>query len=505
MGSKTPQLHFVLFPWLSQGHMIPMMDIARILAQQQGVTVTVITTPQNASRFTSAFTRSNKSGSQIRLVELQFPYKEAGLPEGCENLDMLSSLGSALSFFNAASTLEKPVEKLFEEKLKPSPSCIISDMCLPFTANIATKFNIPRISFLGQSCFSLLCLYNLGIHKALLQNIATETEYFVLPGIPDKVVMTKSQIPGPGSAATKSEENWGEFYAKTGAAEMASYGVVMNSFEELEPAYAREYKKVKKGKVWCIGPVSLCNKDQLDKAERGNNNNNNNEKDHSVDELNYCMKWLDLKKPRSVIYVCLGSMCNLTPLQLIELGLALEASKRPFIWVIRGGNQLEELEKWIKEENFEERTKGRSFVIRGWAPQVLILSHTAIGGFLTHCGWNSTLESICAGVPMITWPLFGDQFFNEKLIVQILKVGVSVGVEDPVKWGEEEEMGVLVKREDVERAIGELMSGTKESEEMRRRVEELGEIAKRAVEEGGSSHSNVTLLIQDIMQQTKKS
>ncbi|XP_061337694.1 UDP-glycosyltransferase 73C2-like [Gastrolobium bilobum] len=488
MGSQAPQLHFVLFPLMSQGHMIPMMDIARILAQQ-GVIVTVMTTPHNASRFTASFARSIKSGSQIRLVELQFPYKEAGLPHGCENLDMLPSLGTSLSFFNAANTLQEPVEKLFEE-LTPPPSCIISDMCLPYTANIANKFNIPRISFLGQSCFSLLCLYNLGIYK-VLQNITTENEYFVLPGIPDKVEMTKAQVPGPGSRS----ENWKEFYAKTAAAEMASYGVVMNSFEELEPAYARGYKKARNDKVWCIGPVSLSNKDHLDKVERGNK--------ASIDE-HYCMKWLDLQKPRAVIYVCLGSMCNLTPLQYIELGLALEASNRPFIWVIREGSQLEALEKWIKEYGFEERTKDRSLVIQGWAPQVLILSHPALGGFLTHCGWNSTLEAICAGVPMTTWPLFGDQFFNEKVIVQILKVGVRVGVEAPVKWGEEEKTGVLVKKEDVERAIDKLMDETTESEEMRKRVKVLGEMAKKAIEEGGSSHSNVTLLIQDIMQQTKR-
>ncbi|OIV90350.1 hypothetical protein TanjilG_00560 [Lupinus angustifolius] len=486
---SSHHIHYVLFPLMAQGHMIPMMDIARILAQH-GVIVTIVTTPNNAARFTQTFTRSIESGSQIRLVEIQFNFEKAGLPDGCENLDMLSSLGTALSFFNAANTLQDQVEELFEE-LTPSPCCIISDMCLPYTANIATKFNIPRISFLGQSCFTLLCLYNLGVNNKVVQSIATENEYFVLPGIPDKIEMTKAQIPGPPIM----NENWREFYAKTGAAEMTSYGVVMNSFEELETTYARDYKKVKRDKVWCIGPVSLSNKDQLDRAERGNKS--------SIDE-HYCIKWLDLQEPKGIIYVCLGSMCNLTTLQLIDLGLALEASARPFIWVIRGESYLEALEKWIKEDGFEERTKDRSVVIRGWAPQLLILSHPAIGGFLTHCGWNSTLEAICAGVPMITWPMFGDQFFNEKLIVQILKVGVSVGVETPLKWGEEDKIGVLVKKEDVERAINKLMDETSESEEIREKVKELAEMAKRAVEEGGSSHSNVTLLIQDIMQQTKR-
>ncbi|XP_004497577.1 UDP-glycosyltransferase 73C3-like [Cicer arietinum] len=487
MDSQTHKnLHFVLFPLMSQGHMIPMMDIAKILSKQN-ITVTIITTPQNASRFTQTFSRS-----KIRLVELQFPSKELNLPKGCENLDMLSSLSSSLSFFNAANStfLQDPVEKIFE-KLTPLPSCIISDMCLHYTSNIATKFNVPRISFLGQSCFTLFCLYNLGIHRNVLKNITDENEKFFLPGIVDKIEMTKAMIPRKGN---EKDENWKDFYAKTAAAESVSYGVVMNSFEELEMEYAKGYKRVKNGKVWCIGPVSLSNKDDLDKGDRG--------KKSSIDE-HFCMKWLDLNESKSVIYVCLGSICNLTTLQLIELGLGLEACNRPFIWVIREGNLLEELENWIK--GFEERVKSRSIVIRGWAPQVLILSHPSIGAFLTHCGWNSTLEAICDGVPMITWPLFGDQFFNERLVVKILKIGVSVGVEGPMKWGEEEELGLMVKKDDVVRGIEELMNESSESDEMRRRVEELGVMAKIAIEEGGSSYFNVNLLIQDILQQSKNS
>ncbi|KHN18699.1 UDP-glycosyltransferase 73C3 [Glycine soja] len=100
---------------------------------------------------------------------------------------------------------------------------------------------------------------------------------------------------------------------------------------------------------------------------------------------------------------------------------------------------------------------------------------------------------------MVTWPLFGDQFLDESLVVEILKVGVKVGVESPVKWGEEEEIGVQVKKKDIEMAIESLMDETSESEEKRKRVRELAEMAKRAVDKGGSSHSNVTLLIEDIM------
>jgi UDP-glucosyl transferase 73C len=175
----------------------------------------------------------------------------------------------------------------------------------------------------------------------------------------------------------------------------------------------------------------------------------------------------------------------------------------PLIWVIRGGYKKEEMEKWLLEDGFEERVKGRGFLIRGWAPQVLILSHPAIGGFLTHCGWNSTLEGICGGIPMITWPLFGEQFFNEKFIVHVLEIGVRVGVEVVIHFGDEEKFGVLVKRENIKEAVGMVMGEGEEKEKRRERVRQLAEMAKKAIEEGGSSYLNITLLLEDIRQAAK--
>ncbi|XP_027348999.1 UDP-glycosyltransferase 73C1-like [Abrus precatorius] len=483
MASQTPQLHFVLFPFMAQGHMIPMMDTAKILMHHNAI-VTVVTTPLHATRFTSFFDRYIGLGFQIRLVQLQFPCEKAEVPHGCESIDMLPSLATAWTFYEATSFLRQPVEKLFEE-LTPPPSCIISDMFLPYTIHISRKFNIPRISFAGVSCFFLLCLHNLIAYN-IEGSITSESEYFVLPGIPDEIEMTIAQT------GISMGGNWKPFNDELFAAEIASYGLITNSFQELEPSYVADYKKIKNNKVWCLGPLSLSNKDHLDKAERGNK--------ASIDEC-HLKCWLDSQKPKTVIYACLGSLCNIAPPQLMELGFALEASKRPFIWVIREGSKSEGLEKLIKEDGFEERSNGRSLLIRGWAPQLLILSHPAIGGFITHCGWNSTLEAISAGVPMLTWPQFADQFYNESLVVHILKVGVKVGVESPaVKWGEEVEIGVQVKKEDIGRAVERLMDDTSGSEERRKRVKELAEMANKTVEKGGSSHSNVTLLIQDIIQ-----
>lgn len=151
-----------------------------------------------------------------------------------------------------------------------------------------------------------------------------------------------------------------------------AYGVMVNSFQELEEEYAEECKKVTGRKVWCIGLVSLYKKENLDEAQRGSKN-------HSNDENQYCLKWLDSQKPGSVMYDCLGSLNRLTPPHLAEFRLGLEASKRAFIWVMRDGYRKEEIENWLVEDGFEERVKEQGLLIPGWASQKLILSHPAIG------------------------------------------------------------------------------------------------------------------------------
>ncbi|KAL7247981.1 hypothetical protein ACSBR2_002810 [Camellia fascicularis] len=483
MASQAQHLHFILFPLMAQGHMIPMVDIAKLLAHR-GLIVTIVTTPLNAKRFKPTVTRAIASGLKIQFLELRFPCAEAGLPEGWENLDVLPSMDWVQKFFVATSMLQQPLEQAMKE-MKPEPSCIVSDMGFPWTSDVAGKFYIPRLVFHGTCCFSLLCSHNLKVYK-VLDDIKSESEYFVVPGLPDRIELTRAQLPGFNPSPSSALKNVAEQIRE---AEKVAYGMVINSFEELEIEYVKEYKRVRGGKVWCIGPVSLCNKDNLDKVDRGNK--------ASIDEQ-HCLAWLDSQEPSSVIYACLGSLSRLTSAQMIELGLGLEGSNRPFIWVLREAS--EEFENWILEEGFGERTKERGLLIRGWAPQVLILSHPAIGAFFTHCGWNSTLEGICAGVPMVTWPLFAEQFCNEKLVVHVLRIGVSVGVELPMKWGEEEKVGVLVHKDTVKKTIDKLMDGGHEGEERRERAKQLGEMARRAIEEGGSSHLNMTMLIEDIME-----
>ncbi|GMN56218.1 hypothetical protein TIFTF001_025332 [Ficus carica] len=204
-------------------------------------------------------------------------------------------------------------------------------------------------------------------------------------------------------------------------------GVLVNTFEELEKKYVEEYQKTKKKKkIWCMGPVADC----------------------SVDAHTNCsMKWFNKRNKPNTVYACFGSPSHLSSSQVKELALGLESSSYPFIWVIRGKG-------YYSTRQFNQ-----------W--------------------WNSTLEGVSAGRAMITWPMFGEQFQNEKLIVQVLKIGVRVEVKETMEYfagendGNEEarddDRKGLVKKEDIRKAIDNLMSEDDEGEERRRRARGRGD------------------------------
>ncbi|XP_045800469.1 soyasapogenol B glucuronide galactosyltransferase-like [Trifolium pratense] len=181
--------------------------------------------------------------------------------------------------------------------------------------------------------------------------------------------------------------------------------------------------------------------------------------------------------------------------QLVEIAHALEDSGKDFIWVVRkiedgeDGGFLREFEKRVKERN-------KGYLIWGWAPQLLILEHAAVGAVVTHCGWNTIMESVNAGLSLATWPLFAEQFYNERLLVGVLKIGVAVGAKEWRNWNEFGDD--VVKREDIGKAIGLLMGSGEECLEMRRRAKALSGAAKKAIEFGGSSHTKLKELIEDL-------
>lgn len=471
------ELHVFFFPMMAQGHLLPTLDMTRLFAAR-GVKTTIITTPLNAPLFTKTIERSKQNlRSQIHLQIIKFPFAEVGLPEGLENLDLVTSQENHRKFFAAMALLQNPLELLIQQH---RPHCLVADLFFPWAFDLAAKYKIPRIVFQGTSFFSMCATESVTAHKPH-KTVSSDTETFALPGLPDEIRLTRKQI--ADHIRLGFENDFTRLLDRSKESENRSYGVIVNSFYELEPAYVNHYREVLGRKAWHVGPVSLCNRDAEDKAERGG-------KTTTIHDLE-CMKWLGTKKPNSVIYVCFGTVSKFPPSQLAEIAMGLEASGQQFIWVVRKDEEESKNEDWLPD-GFEERIKGKGLIIRGWAPQVMILEHEAVGGFVTHCGWNSTLEGISAGLPLVTWPIFAEQFYNEKLVTDVLKIGVGVGVQQWVRL-----VGDYIKKEAIEKAVREITVGEK-AEEMRSRANALGVMARKAIEEGGSSYTDLNALIEEL-------
>lgn len=189
-----------------------------------------------------------------------------------------------------------------------------------------------------------------------------------------------------------------------------------------------------------------------------------------------CMTWLDSQAKGSVIYVSFGSTTPMKKEQMMEIWHGLVNSNKRFLWVVRPDTVAGGIEGVAVE--VEEGTKERGLIV-GWVPQEEVLAHEAVGGFLTHSGWNSTLESVVAGVPMICWPYFADQQVNSRFVSEVWKLGLD--------------MKDVCDRNVVEKMVNELMDGRRE--EFQRSAKKMALLANKSVSQGGSSHSNLDDLI----------
>ena len=201
------------------------------------------------------------------------------------------------------------------------------------------------------------------------------------------------------------------------------------------------------------------------------------------------IRWLDQKLEEedkcSVLYVAFGSQAEVSNEQLEEIAIGLEESMVSFLWVIRKDD-------WGVPDGFEERVKGRGMVVREWVDQREILMHEGVGGFVSHCGWNSVLESICAGVPIAAWPMMAEQHLNARMVEEEIKVGLRVETCDGRVRG-------FVRREGLRKTVKELMEGER-GKDARKKVRVLALMAREAVQEGGSSWSALDSLIDETCQ-----
>ncbi|GLJ06409.1 hypothetical protein SUGI_0038450 [Cryptomeria japonica] len=494
--------HVVMFPFMAQGHIIPFLHLSNFLAARTGFTITIVSTPLNvqALKPTIQSTCQKDPALDIRLAALPFSSADHGLPPGSESTDSLP-FSQVLTLLEAAENLQPHFENLIRRICTEdgrAPLCIISDMFLGWTQDVADMFGIPRIFFLTCGIYGTLLYYSLWNH---LPHNKTDSEEFILPDLPH-VSLHRSQLPPIIKMATGTDP-WSLFQARQISPNMRSWGFICNSYEELEHSYFEHLRKSTGRPVWAVGPLlppeflsstqSHGVRDQLMQSKEAN---------EPSDAIS-CVRWLDSQNVASVLYVCFGSQSTISASNMKELALGLESSRQPFLWVVRpplGIPSTVEFSSEFLPDGFEERVKAKNqgLVIKKWAPQLEILAHPSTGGFLSHCGWNSTLESVSQGVPIIGWPMAAEQFFNSKLLEE--EVGVCV----EICRGSEGEL----TKEKVERTVKMLMSEEKGGE-MREKAAAMRDAARKAVmdsadgTEKGLSICQVDDMIQKILTTSK--
>lgn len=208
-----------------------------------------------------------------------------------------------------------------------------------------------------------------------------------------------------------------------------------------------------------------------------------------------CLEWLDKQPVASIVYVSFGTMTTISDEQIKQLAVGLQRSGQRFLWVLRDAdladifaNDKESLQRKLPD-NFEEETSGLGLVLRGWAPQLDILAHPSTGAFMSHCGWNSCMEGLSMGVPIITFPMHSDQPRNEILVTDYLRAGAKVR-----EWDRHEEVASAAE---IEEAIKRVMV-LDEGKGMRKRAQAVGEAVRLAVTDGGCSRADLDSFIEHI-------
>ncbi|ONI19517.1 hypothetical protein PRUPE_3G282700 [Prunus persica] len=462
--------HVVLFPFMSKGHTIPLLHLSRLFLSRR-LRVTIFTTPANRP-----FINQSLADTSASVISLPFPQSiSPEIPSGVESTDNLPSINLFFPFALTTGHMQPDFERALQTL--PRVSFMVSDAFLWWTLDSADKLGFPRFVFYGFGNYAM-DVSKVVAENRLLHGPESDDELITVTRFPWIKITRKDFF---HEAFTKDDHDQpsqaSEFHMKAAVATNRSFGMIVNSFYELEPVFTDYWNSECEPKAWCVGP--LCQVAQDEPHD-----------DHQDKPI--WIEWLDekLEKGSWVLYVAFGTQAELSAEQLQEISKGLENSNINFLWVIRSKGS-EETAAW-DINGFEERVKGRGMVVKEWVDQRRILMHESVKGFVSHCGWNSVLEGICAGVPILAWPMMAEQPLNARMVVEEIKVGLRVETCDGSVKG-------FVKSEGLEKMVKELMEGEK-GEEVRKKVKEFADLASKAVKEGGSSWLTLQSLTDEMRQ-----
>ncbi|XP_002530397.3 7-deoxyloganetic acid glucosyl transferase [Ricinus communis] len=466
-----PPPHVLIFPAPGQGHVNSMLKLAELLALA-GLKITFLNFEyihENLFRCSDVQARFDKyPGFQFKTIPNCWP----------EGRRIGNTSDTLRELLEAMKMQSKPIFKkiLVECNITAPINCIIGDMLMGFVYDVASEVGIPAIQFHTISACSVLTFLS-------IPDVLAAQE---LP-VKGKEDMDQLITKVPGMENFLRRRDLPDFCQEASDPSLLiitkemreSQALILNTFEELDKEILAQIR-THYPKTYTIGPLHMLLKSRLTsikKQELYTTSNSIVEVDRS------CINWLDKQPKRSVLFVSFGSTTLMTRDQMMEFWHGIVNSKIRFLWVLRPqsitAKDGDDLERFLDE--FEVGPKESGYIVR-WAPQEEVLGHKATGGFLTHSGWNSTLESIAAGVPMICWPYYGDQQVNSRFVSAVWKVGLD--------------MKDVCDREIVEKMVIDLMVNRKE--EFVGSSTRMAEAAKNSVKDGGSSFCNLESLIKDI-------
>ncbi|GAV72055.1 UDPGT domain-containing protein [Cephalotus follicularis] len=466
--------NIVMFPFMAQGHIIPFLALALHIEKTKGYTITFVNTPLNIEKLRSSLPLN----SSINLLKIPFNGLDHGLPPNTENTDVVP-YPLIIKLLEASTSLKPVFKKILIDIIQAQnghpPLCVIADIFFGWTASVAQELGLFHAIFSGAGGYGLACYYSMWTN---LPHKKVNSDEFLLPDFQQATKIHTTQLP-LSMLEANGRDAWSVFQEKNLPEWVKSNGILFNTVEQFDQLGLMYFKRKLGVPVWAIGPVLLS----MDNRARINIENGIT--------VEFCKEWLDTKPKKSVLYVSFGSNNTISLSHMMELAMALEASGKNFIWVVRPPigfdiNSDFKAKEWLPE-GFEERIREskKGLLVPKWAPQVEVLSHTSLSAFLSHCGWNSALEALSRGVLLLGWGMAGEQFFNVKFLEE--EVGVCV----EVARGKSCE----VKHEDIVEKIELVMGDTEKGKEMRRKACKIREMIKNAMkDESGLKGSSVKSL-----------
>nr|GEX83298.1 anthocyanidin 3-O-glucosyltransferase 2-like [Tanacetum cinerariifolium] len=475
---EKQKLEVFIIPFPLMGHAGQPVELARLLVNRfphLTVTVLVMKLPGDliCNNYTNTLTSSSTDLERIKFIH--FPSMDPELFADCPSVG-----------FRAEAVIKrhKPiVRELILERFNRSDSssrlcALVVDMFCTSMIDVGKEFGVPSYVFFTSSAAFLGIMFHFQTlndeHGQEISELANSNTELMIPAyatpVPPSVLpyvlLDKSQF---------------KRFARHARNYRQAKGIIVNTFQDLETHALLSYDD-KTPPVYTVGPMI--------KPEKS-----------STTDSEVLLQWLEGQPDASVVLLCFGSRGCFNAEQVRQIAIAIESSGCRFIWSLRCPPSESERMKGFPGEytdynqvlpdGFLRRTAGKGKVV-GWVPQTEMLAHVAVGGFISHCGWNSVLESVWFGVPIATWPLYAEQQLDAFQLVKELGLAVEISLD----YNQLNKDQSLVSAADIEKGIRAVMDT---NSEVRSKVMEMKAKSRMALEEGGSSSACLRRLVDDLI------